>query len=159
MFYEDYIDQKKTIQKMKRYLEFFSKHMNSVSYQDYLNKQSSDMVKEDVMEYLNYSSSIIHVGQQTVKNRSLVDVIQQKDRANQRKIERELQIKWLCYGLQQLPLKQRTFLLEKYVYHLDTKTILERHGIVASTLNRNLRKGYLNLAIILKLEVIKENIS
>ena len=40
---------------------------------------------------------------------------------------------------------------------METKAILQRHGIVESTLNRNLRKAYLDLAIILKLEVMSED--
>lgn len=162
MFYEEQIDKKRTIQKTKHYLTFLGKHMNSFSYQEYLQKQHSRMSvhEENMSDYISYSSSIVHIDEKKNHhdNRSPLHIIQRKDMAKQQKEERELQIQWLCFGLQQLPEKQRTYLMERYVYHLDNKTILQRHDIVESTLNRNIQKACLNLAILLKIEVMKETI-
>lgn len=158
MFYEECIDRKRTIQKAKHYLTFLGKHLNSVSYQEYLQKQANPMVvqEENVADYMHYSSSVIKLQPHLMAASSPLDIIHRKDMAKQQREERDLQIRWICFGLHQLPKKQRTYLVERYVYHLDNQTILKRHGIVESTLNRNIQKACFDLAIILKIEVMLE---
>lgn len=151
MFYEDCIDKKKTIRRMKRYLEFLSKHMSSAGYQDYL-RQYPSVIKENIADYV-WSKD----GKDIAFRVAVFDDVSYEDVMEERKKKREMQVRWLFYGLQQLPVKQRAYVLERYVYHMETKAILQRHGIVESTLNRNLRKAYLDLAIILKLEVMSED--
>lgn len=159
MFYEEKINEKLTIQKTKQYLIFLGKHMQSFSYQEYIeNLQPMIIQEEDIMDYMQYSRSIMNI--QTAKIspfNHVIQAMQKKENEKQRKQEREQQLQWICYGIQRLKEKERAYILERYIYHLDNKRIMEKYGVVESTINRNIRKGCLNLAFILKIEEVEES--
>lgn len=173
--YEDKIDKKRTIKLMKSYLEFLSKHVHSSTFEDYQNlqkdsfdiylqylREQESVVREDILDYLNYTKSVVHIP----RNRHLVmhetnkilEAIDRKDKAieyaKKKNMERDQQVRWILAGIARLSDKEKQFIVEKFIFNLKNHVIIERHQIVESTLNRNLAKAYLNLAIILKLEIL-----
>lgn len=159
MFYEENINEKLTIQKTKQYLTFLGNHINSFSYQEYIEKAHPMVIQEeDIMDYMQYSRSVMKLNTNTsMIHNQVLKAMQTREYQKKQKQEREQQLQWICFGLQRLKEKQRMYILERYVYHLDNKTIMEKHGIVESTLHRNIRKGCLNLAFFLKIEVWKDS--
>ncbi len=173
--YEDKIDKKRTIKLMKSYLTFLSKHVHSSAFDDYQNlqrdsfdiylqylREQESVIHEDILDYLNYTKSIVNIPRNKnlgvhETNKVLV-AIERKDQAleyaKKKNMEREQQVRWILAGIARLGEKEKQFIIEKFIFKLKNHTIIERHQIVESTLNRNLAKAYLNLAIILKLEVL-----
>ncbi|MDE6476083.1 MAG: hypothetical protein K2L08_04440 [Erysipelotrichaceae bacterium] len=173
--YESYIDKKKTIKLMKAHLEFLRKHIRSLSFEDYQQlqqdsfatylqylKEQEFLVHEDAMEYLNCNKGIVSVlageddfmRQVKVSSAVIKEEKHIKEGEEQKNIIREHQARWILAGIAKLKNQEKKFIIEKFIFNLDNHTIMERHHIVESTLNRNLVKAYLHLAIILKTEVL-----
>lgn len=173
--YENYIDKKKTIKLMKAHLEFLRRHIRSLSFEDYQQlqqdsfatylqylKEQEFLVHEDAMEYLNYNKGVVSISskkddfikQEEISSSLKKQEIDLKEGEEQKNVIREHQARWILSGIAKLKKQEKKFIIEKFIFNLDNHTIMERHHIVESTLNRNLVKAYLHLAIILKTEVL-----
>lgn len=161
--YMDQIDKGKTIAYMKKHLAFLKQYSASKRLEGYESEPiHTQQVEDGAIDYLQYTRSVIQVSssvQVDQSGRKLLDAIQRKDEENKIRREEAEQRDKLAYrflqGIALLEKMECELLQDIYVRGLERKVVLARHGyIVESTLNRRLAKAYVNLAIILHMEIL-----
>lgn len=157
--YQKAIDQKQTIIKMKKILTEFEKRINSMSYDNYLKQtygQEMVMQEEDsIMDYISYTRSTVAIRNDDVSEdyeKKLIHAITKRDENHRNEAKRRT--KWILDNIAKLEDKKKNLLIDKYVYHLKNRQLMEKYDVVESTITRNLNKACLDLAILLEIEVI-----
>jgi hypothetical protein len=156
-YFISYID-KKGEKKMKEEKEYIHKEMKKKMKQ--LQKYTATLrlrsilydesnrsleVEDDLVDYLNYTKSIINCSSSRKTYYSGDPVLSAMEKRHKNQQERKKQDEdfyVLLLAIQQLPELERNLLFDLYVRNLDKKVIeLRQGGIVESTLHRRLNRA------------------
>ncbi len=141
--------EKQIIVEMKKEMEFLKQYTQELRLHSALYHKDCDslQVEDDVVDYLHYTKSIIHVSKD--QHNQFEPVLKAMERMQNRKLkhnERHMHAYMLLQIIMQLPELERELLLDLYVRNRDKKVILMHQGdIVESTLYRRLHRALLHV--------------
>lgn len=171
------IDKKKTRQRMMETLTFLQTHVDAFSFNDYnLAKNSNDVLvnvnnvlvriihdntANDLLDFLpSYTCSIVKPGggivAKNAKDLAMLDAIARKDLSEKEKQHRDEYIKWVLSGVSRLDVRKQMILLDKYMLKIDDEEIEIKENLSNSTLYRTLNEAFVELAVILKVEIFRK---
>lgn len=139
--------EKQIVLQMKKEMEFLKQYTQELRIHSalYSNNSSSLQIEDDVVDYLHYTKSIIHVSNDQQNHyEPVLKAMERMDYVNNKKNERHLHAYVLLQIIMQLPVLEKELLLDLYVRNLNKKVILLHQGdIVESTLYRRLQRALL----------------
>ena len=156
-FYFDSIDVEATCQYMKGELLFLKQYAKRLRLQSalYGEETSSLQVEDELVDYMHYTKSIVHTGSgHKEKQDAVLRAMEQRQRVRSQQLAQDERAYMLLQAILQLDKQKQELLLDMYVRGLPRPMILRHQGdVVESTLNRRLRRSYVQLAVLLKQEV------
>lgn len=157
------IDDKKTIAMMKQQMQFLKQYcaqlrLYSTLYEEHT---TSLQVEDSLVDYLHYTSSIIHCN--TMNHTRKDPYLKAMERQEQRHLhetKQEKHVYELLQSIHHLKKQEADLLFDFYVRCYSRHVIMQRQGeIVESTLNRRLNQALLHLAILLCMEIYEKDVT